>query len=636
MKEDQFWGIVDRCRLASAPDEDLFQQELLLELAALPTPEIQSFNEHRASFDSQLSRVSVSGKDLHEIVYEVWGGCSDDSFMDFRSSVMANGRTFYERMMADPISALHERLPECSFELRFEAALFGPLYRLDRDLGVPVFERDAREPSVSEADRMARAVMLLEWLHRPGDAAARQAFREMLATAGDRAFDSVAMYWLRRDLRDQVHQVQSKWPKLQWPATDRVAAPVLALIEAALAGDRDAVQGCLRTLEAMEPQEWAGSASRAFGDALNAASEAVVKGAAKALRGSESWAVVPIVASWLEEPSNAGRTFLFRLQRCPALEVHFLSQLETSPDIFLPYRLRGVGGELARAYFFLRACGAKAEDLFDAVHSLAVLGDPLGAAAIFMNPELTQPDRDWELARLEPIESCLREAQRIVSNRSRWFEELSRSLDEDRRQVARIETVKWLAALSSAGEHHEAIRAAYETSTGRLRTLCALYLGTLRDTTGLDEVLRIASSPPDDVDDQVLALRAIAALGTGARGASLEVWGEQPPGVVAACLPVARWAIDPSNPARQSDLIGAFARIVSLAIDATDQRLDELISAYEVDSKTWPARAGFDALRVIDSDEARAALQEGRAAIERAVAEEAGRERWLLGLVAPD
>jgi hypothetical protein len=108
MDNDTFWTLVDASRVRAERDESRFGEEIFLRLLQLPALEIQTFNRVRVELDRALGSVRIDGKGLHEVVFDEWGGCSDDTFMDFRSSVLANGRAFYERMVRDPGKTLRE------------------------------------------------------------------------------------------------------------------------------------------------------------------------------------------------------------------------------------------------------------------------------------------------------------------------------------------------------------------------------------------------------------------------------------------------------------------------------------------------------------------------------------------------
>lgn len=64
---------------------------------------------------SKMVMSAVFGEDVHQALYrwDVWaaayligGGCSDDSFMDFRAGLIAQGRDWYQKAAASPASGL--------------------------------------------------------------------------------------------------------------------------------------------------------------------------------------------------------------------------------------------------------------------------------------------------------------------------------------------------------------------------------------------------------------------------------------------------------------------------------------------------------------------------------------------------
>jgi hypothetical protein len=57
-------------------------------LSALSDPELAAFDAIRAELHGELGQVEAGGQSLHALVYEARGGCSDDSFMDFREWVL--------------------------------------------------------------------------------------------------------------------------------------------------------------------------------------------------------------------------------------------------------------------------------------------------------------------------------------------------------------------------------------------------------------------------------------------------------------------------------------------------------------------------------------------------------------------
>lgn len=96
MSIDTFWLLVERVH-AGAPDDMKEKCRLLAaELRSLPCEEIVSFEEHFRDLFYQAYD------------YEIWaaaciinGGCGDDSFMDFRSTLISLGRDPYETALRD-------------------------------------------------------------------------------------------------------------------------------------------------------------------------------------------------------------------------------------------------------------------------------------------------------------------------------------------------------------------------------------------------------------------------------------------------------------------------------------------------------------------------------------------------------
>ncbi|MER5686429.1 DUF4240 domain-containing protein [Streptomyces sp. NPDC002205] len=98
MDTSEFWTIIEAARSAGTADKP-FVEALVDELATRAKDDILRYQE---GFD-----------EVHEAVYrwDVWaaayligGGCSDDSFMDFRAGLIALGRDWYERAAACPDS----------------------------------------------------------------------------------------------------------------------------------------------------------------------------------------------------------------------------------------------------------------------------------------------------------------------------------------------------------------------------------------------------------------------------------------------------------------------------------------------------------------------------------------------------
>ena len=99
MTLDQFWAIIEEVHRNSAGNMDAKCELLGTTLRKLPLDEVRSFDEH---FREQYYRAYDWG--LWAAAYIIGHGCSDDSFMDFRSTLISMGRETFERALADPES----------------------------------------------------------------------------------------------------------------------------------------------------------------------------------------------------------------------------------------------------------------------------------------------------------------------------------------------------------------------------------------------------------------------------------------------------------------------------------------------------------------------------------------------------
>lgn len=94
-----FWSIVEAARSEADRAEDAFDEILVRELAGRPPGEILEFQLRFDELHDALYRW-----DVWAAAYLIGGGCSDDSFMDFRAAVISLGREWYERVVAAPDS----------------------------------------------------------------------------------------------------------------------------------------------------------------------------------------------------------------------------------------------------------------------------------------------------------------------------------------------------------------------------------------------------------------------------------------------------------------------------------------------------------------------------------------------------
>ena len=97
MDESQFWSIIDESLKKSAGSFDAQEEALHNLLKALLIDEIDQFVKMFHKFEQDAYRW-----DIWAAAYLVGGGCSDDSFMDFRSWLISRGQTAYDRVIETP------------------------------------------------------------------------------------------------------------------------------------------------------------------------------------------------------------------------------------------------------------------------------------------------------------------------------------------------------------------------------------------------------------------------------------------------------------------------------------------------------------------------------------------------------
>lgn len=92
---DEFWSIVESARTDARPTHEA----LIDRLAALTMDEILDF---QMRFDEVQD--AVHRWDVWAAAYLIGGGCSDDSFSDFRAGLVALGRSWFEKAAQSPDS----------------------------------------------------------------------------------------------------------------------------------------------------------------------------------------------------------------------------------------------------------------------------------------------------------------------------------------------------------------------------------------------------------------------------------------------------------------------------------------------------------------------------------------------------
>ncbi|WP_220290657.1 DUF4240 domain-containing protein [Streptomyces sp. MBT84] len=99
MDIDTFWDVIEAARSGTAEAGESFDEVLVRQLADRRQQEILEYAERFDELHDALYRW-----DVWAAAYLIGGGCSDDSFIDFRAGVIALGREWYQRVAADPDS----------------------------------------------------------------------------------------------------------------------------------------------------------------------------------------------------------------------------------------------------------------------------------------------------------------------------------------------------------------------------------------------------------------------------------------------------------------------------------------------------------------------------------------------------
>ena len=101
----RFWEIIDEARVHKLSDERL--ASIRMQLMNQPVNVLAEFRAAGFGWWAELGR-----KDLWAAAYTLMGGCSDDSFMDFRTWLLLQGRDAIEAVVRDPDVLADWKYPE--------------------------------------------------------------------------------------------------------------------------------------------------------------------------------------------------------------------------------------------------------------------------------------------------------------------------------------------------------------------------------------------------------------------------------------------------------------------------------------------------------------------------------------------
>jgi hypothetical protein len=107
MDEDGFWKIVQDAHDMSGGDMDQNCDALVRQISALPS---YAALEFARLFDDRMDAAYCWP--LWGAAYVIHGGCGDDTFSDFRASLISRGRQAFERAISDPDSLADEEFDE--------------------------------------------------------------------------------------------------------------------------------------------------------------------------------------------------------------------------------------------------------------------------------------------------------------------------------------------------------------------------------------------------------------------------------------------------------------------------------------------------------------------------------------------
>lgn len=112
---DDFWTVIGAAIDASGGDQARKEQALKQSLFSLNAEQIMEYARHWEELDAE-----AYSWDLWAAAYTIHGGCSDDTFQDFRASLICQGRACFEAAIADPDSLADLEFTDVEDQLYFE------------------------------------------------------------------------------------------------------------------------------------------------------------------------------------------------------------------------------------------------------------------------------------------------------------------------------------------------------------------------------------------------------------------------------------------------------------------------------------------------------------------------------------
>ena len=117
MTQDKFWKIIEKANGITDPSEIV--KVVREELEKCTPQELIEYQKHFDTFFDKANQWNIWGA-----IYLIHGGCGDDSFMDFRYTLISRGKDIYEKAIQEPDSLVTLRFNDDIFEDLFNE-MFG-------------------------------------------------------------------------------------------------------------------------------------------------------------------------------------------------------------------------------------------------------------------------------------------------------------------------------------------------------------------------------------------------------------------------------------------------------------------------------------------------------------------------------
>lgn len=133
MDRATFWAIIQRCHDTSSGKMDKKYDLIRAEIAKLSKSDAIAFSR---LFDDMMDR--AYSWTLWGAAYIINGGCGDDTFSDFRASLISRGQSAFEKAISDPDLLADEQIESTSWFYE------GFDYAIGRAVGANVGQRVQR------------------------------------------------------------------------------------------------------------------------------------------------------------------------------------------------------------------------------------------------------------------------------------------------------------------------------------------------------------------------------------------------------------------------------------------------------------------------------------------------------------